>query len=526
MISLEESTTNKIQSATLKENNQVVLFGDSNIYESRPIGIYVLASFLRQHNVPTQTIWGWNQPTYHIFYGLCKKFLNEHVKIVGISSTLLFKPDDPNNLFGLDKEELYRRFTLIKKLAPNAKIIVGGSQVEFVNLSAIPGSEFIDLFVKGQGEEALLEIVKAVTTNKKITTTSVAPALTSDAVYKYQNFATTPLKFDSADCLVDGEAVAIEFSRGCIFKCSFCSYDLNGKRPGDYIKSKETLREELLYNYYKFGTTYYYASDDLINDSEEKVDMLLEVSKSLPFKLTYSGYLRLDLIRRFPSMAAKLKESGLIACFFGIETINDDSGKAVGKGLGLERTTEALDICHRGWNNEVLGTAGLIMGLPKDTSEYKYQLVDWLNSSRVRNVIKDCSVQPLFITPGLGISDIDKNPEKFGYYSQNETMLEKNRYGLNHMDWKTDCYSLSQAIEDSEFVLNEFYKNLKFKTRIPTFRLPYILSLALNPDKILNTIINDTPADWKNNVEFEKYLHNLTENHRKKYIKLLLTGDK
>lgn len=511
----------------ISNNHQVVLFGDSQPDQSRPIGIYVLASYLRQHGIPTQTLWGWNQRPQHVFYGMCNKFLNDQIKVVGISSTLLSNLESgESNFFGLPTEELYWRFELIKKLAPNAKIVVGGSQTIYSNLSTIPGSEFVDLFVHGQGEQALLEFVQAVNSDAKVITTSITPPATSDKIYKYNNFTTTQVKFDVTDCLVDGEAMAVEFARGCIFKCSFCSYELNGKSPGDYIKTKETLREELLYNYNNFGTTYYYSSDDLINDSEEKVDMILEVSKSLPFKLTYSGYLRLDLIRRFPAMAKKLKDSGLIAAFFGVETINDASGRAVGKGLGLDRVNEGIDICDQAWGGTVSGSVGMIIGLPKDTPDYKFQLSEWLTSDRVRKVIKDCTIQPLFITPGLGLSDIDKNPEKFGYQSRGLANMKKSRYGIEHMDWTTSTYSLEQAITDAKFVEGEFYKDIKFKNRIPTFKLPYILSLSDKPAEILNVVLHDNSTAWANDKEWADYLYRLQINHRKKYIKLLLTGVK
>ena len=503
-------------------DNQVVLFGDSNLEQSRPIGIYVLASFLRKHDISTQALWGFNQVPYHIFYGMCKKFLNDQVLVVGISSTLLSDLDAAtNNFFGLETTELNRRFTLIKQLAPNAKIVVGGSQTIYDNLSTIPGAQFIDLFIQGQGEQALLEVVNAVKNNTKITTTSIVPQITSDKIYKFDEFTTTQVKFDPSDCLVDGESIAVEFARGCIFKCSFCSYELNGKKPGDYIKARDTLRNELLYNYEHFGTTYYYAADDLINDSEEKVDMLLEISQSLPFKLQYTGYLRLDLIRRFPTMAAKLKESGLIACFFGIETINDASGRAVGKGLGLNRTNEAIDICNQAWNGTVAGTAGLIIGLPKDGPEHKYQIAEWVTSDPVRKLIKECSIRPLFITPDLGLSDIDKHPEKFGYRSQGTSDTQA-RYGHGHMNWVTDTYSLTQAIKDAEFVTNEFLNTSKFKYKPSTFGLPYVLSLSDKPNDILNVVLHNDTSVWADTNDFRKYLRRLTTAHRKNYLEKLL----
>jgi hypothetical protein len=132
----------------------------------------------------------------------------------------------------------------------------------------------------------------------------------------------------------------------------------------------------------------------------------------------------------------------------------------------------------------------------------------------------------LFITPNLGLSDIDKNPEKFGYQNRGLANMKKSRYGIEHMDWTTSTYSLEQAITDAKFVEGEFYKDIKFKNRLPTFKLPYILSLSDKPAEILNVVLHDNSTAWANNKEWTDYLYNLQINHRKKYIKLLLTGVK
>jgi hypothetical protein len=75
------------------------LFGDSKGINGRPLGMYVIASYLRSHGIPTQTIWGWNQIPDPIFLGLCKKYLNEEVK----SYSLSFKYNDQNVNFESSK---------------------------------------------------------------------------------------------------------------------------------------------------------------------------------------------------------------------------------------------------------------------------------------------------------------------------------------------------------------------------------------------------------------------------------------
>jgi len=503
------------------DNNQVVLFGESAPGRSRPYGIYVLASFLRRNNIKTQTIWGWNYISYYIFADLCKKFLNENVKVVGISSTLLSnsnikRPDDTYNFFGCSLEETQKRFLLIKELAPNAKIVVGGSQVLYGEINSLPEARYIDLFIKGQGEQALLELVKSEKT--RIPTESLTPPLVSNLTYPFHEFESTPTVFDPTDCIIPGESLAIEFARGCIFNCSFCSYEMRSKRPGTYNKSKNALREELIANYYNHGSTLYYSTDDLINDSEEKVQDILEVSQSLPFQLQYIGCVRLDLIRRYPNMAKNLIDSGMVGCFFGIETIDDSSGRRVGKGLGIDRINETIEICNRAWNGRMVGDASFIMGLPNHTPDTKYELMNWLEQSEVKNVIKNVSMHAMSITPRLGLSNIDKDPEKYGYYPHDTTQdtIANSRYGED-MNWKTDTYSFAQAKIDAVEVRTQFAKSKKYAP-IPSFFLPHLLSLSDKKQEMMEVLLTDNSTTWPTAESWDSYLKTMKLGYRKLYI--------
>lgn len=504
--------------------NTVVLFGDTEYIQSRPIAVYTLASYLRSHGIPTQTIWGWRNLSWVEFYSICKKFLNDQVLVVGFSSTMLADLTIPNNFFGISHSELSKRMELIKKLAPNAKIVVGGSQTTYGDINNVEGKEFVDLFVKGQGEEVLLEIVKSVAENTTIKTTSLVPKITSDRVYPFNDFPRTVTQFESCDHLIHGEAIPIEFARGCIFKCSFCSYELTGKKVGDYTKGYETLRAEFISNYEKYGTTHYFAADDLINDSEDKVNLILDVSQSLPFKLQYTGYLRLDLIRRYPSMASKLKDSGLIGCFFGIETINDGSGKSVGKGLGLNRVNEALEVCEKAWNGSVMAATGIILGLPKDTRDTKNQVLEWLKSDLTSKVITEIFPQALYINPELGLSEIDKDPAQFGYRPLESNIDDiKYRYpGQKFMLWETDNYSFPEAVNDAKSLIKEYYTGKKYKT-LSIFSLPYILSLSEHKEEIMQLVLKNHSTLWKDNQEWQSYLDALLKTHRAAYLKSLLS---
>ena len=115
--------------------------------------------------------------------------------------------------------------------------------------------------------------------------------------------------------ILKGETLPIEVSRGCIFKCKFCAFPLNGKSKLDYLRDPILIKEELQYNYEKYGTTHYFLSDDTFNDSTTKVEQIHKVVTSLPFKIKFTTYLRLDLLHAHQEQISMLEEMGLASPF-------------------------------------------------------------------------------------------------------------------------------------------------------------------------------------------------------------------
>lgn len=495
---------------------QVVLFGDSgHLTTSRPLAIYTLASSLRSHGITCQTVWAWNFISDETFEEICNKFLSLETLVVGISTTLLNKNFIiEENFWGVTAQVAEQRFKLIRRLAPNAQIIAGGSQLAEIPVHRIPFIKYIDLFVTGEGESSLLSIVRAKQENQRVNTVQIGPSITSQDLYPYEDFSTTSVTRDQSDCILPGESLVSEFSRGCIFRCSFCSYPLKGKNKSDFNKSVDALVSELKHNYDQFGTTHYYIADDLLNDSETKVDRILAVSEQLPFRLSYTGFVRLDMIRRFPKMANKLKESGLIGCFMGIETIDAHSGQSVGKGLGLGRINEGLSMLQEYWNNKIIVESGFILGLPHDTPETKFELLEWLRQPLVRNTIRHPVVTSLNINSYRKLSEIDKDPAAFGYTISPETK-----------NWSTPTYNQNHARTDAKWLSDQYYNDRKFNTpgnRVDVFTLPYLLSITDCREEIINLMLNDCSSMFENDQEWKTWTAQQCKQHRTRYIDKLL----
>jgi hypothetical protein len=253
---------------------------------------------------------------------------------------------------------------------------------------------------------------------------------------EFENFVTSNIRYTDSDIMLPDMAVPIELSRGCIFKCKFCAFPLNGKTKGEWIKRPEVLRSEMLENYERYGITNYIFADDTHNDSLDKLKLFYdEVYSKLPFKINFSAYMRLDLLMRFPEQALVLKESGLRSAVFGIETLSPASAKIIGKGVNPREQLAFLKELKEGlWKDQVLASSGWIIGLPADNPDTAPELEEFLWSKN--NPLDHWSISPLYLKPkhlqfdeALNMTtEFEKNYEKYGYE------FPKDEY-LNSIHW-------------------------------------------------------------------------------------------
>jgi len=209
------------------------------------------------------------------------------------------------------------------------------------------------------------------------------------------------------------EVLGFEWGRGCQFKCRFCRYKLIGKEKNTYLRNPDIIRQDLILNYEKYGTTRYIYVDDTTNESIEKVDSMVRIAQSLPFQIEWIGYGRLDLIGSNKSMIDSLRDSGLRSMFFGIESFNQEASKIVGKGWNGVHGKEFLLELKQRWGNDINFHNGFIVGLNPETVNELNETLEWC----IQNKIASWHFNPLAVAniPLLDSSEFDQRCTEFGY---------------------------------------------------------------------------------------------------------------
>lgn len=349
----------------------VGLFGHRNLETYRSYGNHRIATHLRKSGWDVECV------DYGIFFtneelaNIFAKRITEDTVFVGFSM-----------LFGtLATEKLNWLTDHIRKNYPRVSIISGGQKTWTV--SCVDA----DYFITGNGEYAMDALLKYLRGGNKPNfhgkLANGGRLITAQHSYPCFPKRDSAISFEDRDFIQPNETVNVEFARGCIFSCKYCSFPLLGMKE-DTTRNEDSLYEELLENYEKWGITNYYITDDTVNDSKDKIALLARAVRRLPFQPTFAGYVRADLLIRHGEDTWKdMVDMGFTNHSYGIETFNHQSGKSVGKGMKPEELKKGLleiqDYFNEHSHTYYAGTFTMIAGLPYETWESLEETKEWVN---------------------------------------------------------------------------------------------------------------------------------------------------
>lgn len=177
--------------------------------------------------------------------------------------------------------------------------------------------------------------------------------------------------------LPDGSKVpstGISMSRGCPYKCVFCSEQiLTGNRYRCH--SPEYVFEEMKYVQDQFGISHINFYDSTFNIRRKTVMRLCELIIESGRKFTFSVGARAGLLD--PEMVAAMKQAGLVRIAIAIESGNEEILKLIKKNQTKAELVAAFKMCA----SQGLATEGMaIIGNPGDTLRTMFQTAEFIRS--------------------------------------------------------------------------------------------------------------------------------------------------
>lgn len=255
----------------------------------------------------------------------------------------------------------------IRKYQPSTVICVGGPYVSSLEKEILHFSEF-DLAVVGEGEITFSEIIHAIkgegdfsSIEGLIYRDSDGNVVMNKARGIKNNIDNLPMPAYDLFRMDRYPNYRILSSRGCPYKCSFCSsadvwqYKWQKRKPA-------AILDEIKFLIKNYGRKTFFFNDDTFNmnlaRAEEICDLLIESGVNILWTTPF----RADRVDS--NLAAKMKKAGCYNVAIGIESADNTILELMKKQITIEQITSGIKIL-RSAGIEVLGQ--FVIGVPEET---------------------------------------------------------------------------------------------------------------------------------------------------------------
>ena len=225
--------------------NCILLYGNDELPTFKYAGTFRIATELRKNNYEVHCIdvSAFNNDDIDLKL-ILEKIISKDTLWLGISTSFLttvfgfpfYKTDNAYKRANPNIASRLLKFTdFIKTLNPDIKLISGGSRL-------FPLEEYGFIIFKGYVDSEVLEFTNLCAAGQNIDITSITGT-------EFKDFTQSNIQYEVSDIIKQNDCLPIEVSRGCIFKCKFCAFPMNGKTKGEWIKNEIVLVDEFKRNY-------------------------------------------------------------------------------------------------------------------------------------------------------------------------------------------------------------------------------------------------------------------------------------
>jgi radical SAM superfamily enzyme YgiQ (UPF0313 family) len=323
-------------------------FSPSSTNEKRaPLGIGFLISVLRNAGHNVFFIDNYLSPSGFIEEGYLQE---NNIDYVGIYSNTICFRDTLRMFHGID----YLRHTS----QWSGKIIVGGPHPS-VCPETIP--DFVDYVVQGEGEQAILDIVEEKVSQRIVRYPRIKD-LNDLPMPAWDYFADLPYSWGSR-WFPETPVFTMNTSRGCPFRCTFCSVGSIWGRRYTYFSAERIVDEiELLMKDY--GARGIYFREDNFTFNKKRLIEFCELLLKRNIQLLWGCETRVNTMTR--ESVELMSRAGAKGFYFGVESGSQKILDHLQKDITVQQTKDAFKWCHEFGVNTY---ASMIYGVPGETEE-------------------------------------------------------------------------------------------------------------------------------------------------------------
>lgn len=258
-----------------------------------------------------------------------------------------------------------------KQINPELITVMGGPHASFLAGEILSEFADLDVIVRGEGEQTLIDLVNAVGTGRP---RENIPGITFRGEENIISTADrTPVRVDSlappARHLLPlgryralGMPISMTTSRGCPFSCIFC---VGRKMAGARVRYRPAgqVVDEMA-DLSRLGFHQINLADDLFTANPRHCLSVCEEISRRNLTVSWTAFARVDTVT--VELLSAMRRAGCHTVSFGVESGNPEMLKRIKKGITLTQVLSAAGMCREAG---ITAQASFILGLPGETQE-------------------------------------------------------------------------------------------------------------------------------------------------------------
>ncbi|MGA2681171.1 MAG: radical SAM protein [Candidatus Bathyarchaeia archaeon] len=276
-----------------------------------------------------------------------------------------------------------------KAAVPNCVTMIGGPHVTVLDERTFADSSNVDIVVRGEGEQTMLELARLVSDGNlkglsevlgitfkkktKVFRTPDRPFLEDIDALPYPAHK----HFDVSRYRINGKLyMPIITSRGCPFNCAFClaskmcGKGFRARNPKKVVDELEWLRDT-------FGAGAFAFYDDTFTSDVPRAIAICDEMKARNFDLPWDCRTRVDKVSK--ELLTKLSSTNCQLIHFGVESGSQQMLNTMRKGTTVEQNANAIKLAKE---SDILVAISLVIGYPGETPEMLQQTADFIRKTK------------------------------------------------------------------------------------------------------------------------------------------------
>jgi len=322
-----------------------------------PVGIAFLIAVLKKEGHKVFFIDNYLEPQPFIENDF---LIKNSIDFVGISSNTICFRDTLRMLYLIQKLREYKKW--------NGKIIVGGPHTSVAS-ETIP--DFVDFIVQGEGERAIVDIINGNIRDRII---KYEPLNDLDSLPQPDWESFVGLNYDwGVDEFSGSPVFPMNTSRGCPFRCTFCSVgSIWGKRYNYF--SAERIVADIQYLKSKYNAKGIYFREDNFTFNRKRVFEFCELLLKKNIKIKWLCETRVNNLDE--DILKIMHRAGCNNLYLGLESGSQRILDYLKKDINVEQAEEVLRLCIKIGINTY---GSFITGVPTETEEDRKKTQDFIN---------------------------------------------------------------------------------------------------------------------------------------------------